>query len=940
MPLSSSSNIVLKWCKIIIKLTILILILSTPAVAEHFITRTPIYITHFLTYLFNIILLLISLIVKDILINGLQIFCDKIIRGILILLVIIVPVFFWLPSYDTFDLAKLTIMYSLNSIILGIWLIKAIASKEVKLCRTPLDIPILAFLAINILSTLTSVSPCISLFGFYKRFEGLLPITNYIFLFYVVVNFMNTPKFVARLIKTMIFTATAISIYGIFQHFDHDPFKWSFSAKERVFGTFGNPVFFSAYLIMTIPLGLAIFLLREKLTQAPLHLKNVSLDKKREKVKKIPHKSKKVKKKEETESHYQELFLTWTKIFNTCKNIWVVLFNFLSPWWYRISIILLFICFLYTKTRATIIGFEGGIFIFYLLICGLLFSFTFYGTITLCTFLGFIILLKYLSTTHIVTLLLGGIFIGLFSFGPLIFKSLFSKKWMIKNKIEASILALILIGITISFNINPETSVVGRVVGTIIKTEASPQIQLPSKEEKKELTDIECRIQQALPTPEIKFTAGAQEERVKLWQETIKVIVKNSKNFILGIGLDALQLMNIGTDKAHNDFLDITVTRGIIGLILYLWLLISYIVISLKISFKEVDINKKLLIAAFLTCELGYLIQNQFSFGLVTILSHFWIVMGMTMVVIKPQMKDSKQTIITPRIKNLPVRITLYMLIMGITIVLIYLAFHPFRADVYYRKGFDFVERRSYEEGVPGLEKAVEIFPYETCYWKVLNSIYVERANYYSQNNDSNKTKMWVEKAIEGSKFLLTLIPKDTGSYFNMGMAYYLDGNYLKAISSYKKVLAIAPDHTDTLNNLATIYAKQGEYKKAEELFKKVLKQRPDYISSKNNLIQLYKIQGRYKEAAELDADYAKQMHLGLTQSYYKKGDIDKAIEEIKKVIAIDPNDIQSIRNLGSFYMLKNKYTQAKDEFNKVLKLDPNDEYAKGMLENINRALH
>ncbi|MFH1562177.1 MAG: tetratricopeptide repeat protein [Nitrospirota bacterium] len=931
---------VLKWSKIIITLTLIIFVLSTPSFLQPFITRTPIYLGHFLAYLFNLFILLVSLVIKDILVNGLPNLCDKIIRGILILIVIIIPIFFWLPLYDTFDLGKLTIMYSLSLIILGLWLIKAIASKDVKLCRTPLDIPILAYLGINIVATLTSVSPTISLFGFYKRYEGLLPITNYLFLFYVVVNFMNTPKLINRLIKTIIMTATIIAIYGLFQHFDHDPFKWSFSAKERVFGTFGNPVFFSAYLIMIIPLGLAMFLLRE--TQPTIPLNTTFPD-----FKKDHHVSPKKKartlessKKKEGKKGYapsNEWFLTWQRIINSWKNFRIILVNKLSPYWYMISIVLLYICFVFTKGRATIIGFEAGIFVFYLIICGLIFSLTFYGTIILCTFLGFIIIIKCLSPTHVVALVAGGVFIGLFSFGPLIFNSLFKTKWVIKNKVQTTILALVLIGITTYYNMNVETSVVNRLIGTIIKTESTTQestSQVTTTQKKKEL-DVEegntsNRIQQALPAPEIKFTGGAQEERVSLWKATVGIIFKDTKNLLIGIGLDALQLMNIGTDKAHNDILDTTVTRGVIGLAIYFWVLITYMVISLKTVFHQQDMTKKLLIGSFVACEIGYLIQNQFSFGLVTILLLFWMVMGMTMVLLNPQSHPVKQPIPIPRIKNLAVRGSLYVLILGMLPILVFLVFRPFIADSQYRKGFDFVEKHEYSAGVPGLEKAVKTFPYENCYWKVLNSIYVERAN-----NDPVERKMWVKKAIEGSNWLLMLIPEDTGSYFNMGMAYYLDGDTTKSISSYKKALELAPDHTDALNNLATVYANMQKYKEAEELFKKVIKVNPNHASAKNNLIQLYKIQGKYEESIKLDADYAKTVHLNLAKSYYEKGETNNAIEEIKKVLAIDPADVQSLRNLGSFYLLEKRYKEAKVEFNKVLERDPNDNYARQMLKNL-----
>ncbi len=921
---------ILKWCKIIITLTLSIFILSTPSFLQPFITRTPIYLGYFLAYLFNLFVLLVTLIIKDIIINGLPNLCDKIIRGILILIVIIIPTFFWLPLYDTFDLGKLTILYSLSLIILGLWIIKAIASKEVKLCRTPLDIPILVYLGIQIVATLISVSPTISLFGFYKRYEGLFPITNYLFLFYVVVNFMNTPKLIARLIKTIIITAVIIAIYGISQHFGHDPFKWSFSARERVFGTFGNPVFFSAYLIMIIPLGLALFLSKEAQPALPLNMPFPNLKKDQH----LSPKKKTRKKKEGKEGHSSsnEWFLTWQRFINSWKNSWIILVNRLSPWWYIINIIILFICFVFTVGRATTLGFGGGMFIFYLIICGWSFSLTFYGTITLCTLLGFILIIKCLSPTHIVALLTGGIFISLFFFGPLIFNSLFKTKWVIKNKAQTTILAVVLIGITTYYNMDAKTSVINRLIGTMIKTESTTQksITQVTTTPKKEELNVEDRIQQALPAPEIKFTGGAQEERVSLWRSTVRIILKDTKNLLLGIGLDTLQLMNIGTDKAHNDILDTTVTRGLIGLLIYFWVLITYFMISLKAAFHQQDMNKRLLIGSFVACEIGYLIQNQFSFGLVTILSLFWMVMGMTMVILNPQGQPTKQSISLPRIKSLPLRCSLYGLILGILPVLIYLVFRPFIADSQYRKGFDFVEKHEYSAGVPGLEKAVKIFPYENCYWKVLNSIYVERAN-----NDPAQRKMWVEKAIEGSNWLLALIPGDTGSYFNMGMAYYLDGDTPRSIASYKKALELSPDHTDALNNLATVYANMQKYKEAEELFEKVLKINPNHASAKNNLIQLYKIQRKDSEVAKLDADYLKQRHIQLTKEYYEKGEIDKAILEIKKALVIDPADIQSLRNLGSFYMLQKRYKEAKIEFNKVLERDPNDNYAKQMLENL-----
>ncbi len=97
-----------------------------------------------------------------------------------------------------------------------------------------------------------------SLFGTYKRFEGLTATLCYILIFYTTVNFITTKKRLYLLIISILFGVTISSVYGIVQHFGYDMFKWS-SQGPRVFSTFGNPVFFSAYLVMTLPLTVALF---------------------------------------------------------------------------------------------------------------------------------------------------------------------------------------------------------------------------------------------------------------------------------------------------------------------------------------------------------------------------------------------------------------------------------------------------------------------------------------------------------------------------------------------------------------------------------------------------------------------------------------------------------------------------------------------------------
>lgn len=186
-------------------------------------------------------------------------YCDKLIIGLLIATIIGVPLIFDIRLYSVFDLSKVTTLYLLTIAVLIIWTIILACKRDFKFSHTAIDIPILAYIFVFIISSVISINPVTSLFGTYKRFEGLTATLCYIFVFYTTVNFITTKKSLYLLIISIFAGATLSSCYGIAQHLGFDFFKWSSFEARRVFSTFGNPVFFSAYLVMTLPLALVLF---------------------------------------------------------------------------------------------------------------------------------------------------------------------------------------------------------------------------------------------------------------------------------------------------------------------------------------------------------------------------------------------------------------------------------------------------------------------------------------------------------------------------------------------------------------------------------------------------------------------------------------------------------------------------------------------------------
>ena len=186
-------------------------------------------------------------------------YCDKIILALLITVVIVPQLFFDIRLYSVFDLSKAIALYLIVIAILIVWSIMLAFKQNFRFSRTPLDIPILAFIFVFVISTVISINPIVSLFGTYKRYEGLTPTVCYILAFYTIVNFVNTRRRLYLLVISIVAGAVIASCYGILQCLGFDLFKWSSFETRRVFSTFGNPVFFSAYLIITLPLTVALF---------------------------------------------------------------------------------------------------------------------------------------------------------------------------------------------------------------------------------------------------------------------------------------------------------------------------------------------------------------------------------------------------------------------------------------------------------------------------------------------------------------------------------------------------------------------------------------------------------------------------------------------------------------------------------------------------------
>ncbi len=186
----------------------------------------------------------------------------------------LVPLVLTSNTSELFEFNKLWLTFALTIIIVAAWVSKMILTRRIFIQRTPLDIPIVLFLASQIISTIFSLDSHVSLWGYYSRFNGgLLSIISYIVLYYSFVSNLNDVKMVKRLLLISLISGAIVALWGLPSHFGYDPTCWlfrgtldvscwtdQFKPTIRMFSTLGQPDWLAAYLAILVPIAIAFAL--------------------------------------------------------------------------------------------------------------------------------------------------------------------------------------------------------------------------------------------------------------------------------------------------------------------------------------------------------------------------------------------------------------------------------------------------------------------------------------------------------------------------------------------------------------------------------------------------------------------------------------------------------------------------------------------------------
>ncbi len=166
---------------------------------------------------------------------------------------------------DHFYLPKVAAMFVLVISFSVMLVINKMQLKDI-IQKDKINMSLFIYLILLIASVYTAENKEFAIIGVPGRWEGLVTIMLYIFLF-IVARLYLTPD--ERLFKIILFTAIIVSIYGILQTMGIEPFPRDILRENwgsRAFSTMGNPNFLGSYMVLIIPISIYFYIINKNIT--------------------------------------------------------------------------------------------------------------------------------------------------------------------------------------------------------------------------------------------------------------------------------------------------------------------------------------------------------------------------------------------------------------------------------------------------------------------------------------------------------------------------------------------------------------------------------------------------------------------------------------------------------------------------------------------------
>lgn len=220
-------------------------------------------------------------------------------------------------------------------------------------------------------------------------------------------------------------------------------------------------------------------------------------------------------------------------------------------------------------------------------------------------------------------------------------------------------------------------------------------------------------------------------------------------------------------------------------------------------------------------------------------------------------------------------------------------------------------ERYDQEEGMQWLDEAIQTIDNLT-----------EREKYSILASYAANVEKDLDKSIEYTRMNIDLYPDDALQRNNMGWYLQNKGDYQGAAREYSAAIRLDPYTLITYTGLTWIYQEHlGNMDSVFYWSNELIKYGPEnpwgytYLGSAYVCMNEYeKAVDAYLKARELNPGFILNLYR-LAHTYRIRGELDNAVEILKKILEINPYDGPAIYILGVYYQLMDKEELAREQY-------------------------
>lgn len=337
--------------------------------------------------------------------------------------------------------------------------------------------------------------------------------------------------------------------------------------------------------------------------------------------------------------------------------------------------------------------------------------------------------------------------------------------------------------------------------------------------------------------------------RLSIWRSALRII----KDYPLkGAGLGSLSVLSpkyreaktnvlqgdtLFFSHADNEFLDVAISTGFLGLGVFLWILLFF-VLSLWgfIHLETVPKDHRVMACGLIAGFIGYHVRSFFYLSEIWLSTLSWIFLSMSACFIRTR------SIVFPLHFNALKLYSCVSIVLIGALLLFYFASKPIYAAQLLLNARRFYLSQDFDKVESMMKKAASLQPKNCHSWYSLGRFFQKKADRKLDTSTEPAEILYFKKAVACN-------PLDPAYHLALGLAFHRRGFVEDAVKETSQAVQLCPTCASYFQELGDILSRAGRHEEALKAFEKSLKLNPTRTNAYFNLGVCYANMGNARKA-------------------------------------------------------------------------------------------